>query len=113
SRAARGGARAGAGAWLLRRGAADAPVAAAAAVAPLRLADLGYRCSTGPLVWNRRAADLMGVPEPGTVPVLWGADIDGGVVHRDPARDRLRYLRLRAGGTTTLVLGTQAFRVHR
>src|SRR5262249_30358531 len=103
----------GGGAWLLPRRAGDTPVAAAAAAAPLRLADLGYRCSTGPLVWNRRAADLTPTPGPGTVPVLWGADIDGGVVHRDPARDRLRYLRLRAGDEPVLVLDTPAILVQR
>lgn len=84
----------GAGPWLLPRRADDAPVAAAAARMPLTLAAAGWRASTGPLVWNRRTADLHARPGQGRRRVLWAADIDGGAVHRDPARDSLRYLDL-------------------
>lgn len=83
------------GPWLLPRRADDAPVAAAAANMPLTLADAGWRVSTGPLVWNRRRQDLHTMPGAGRFPVLWAADIDGGRLHRDSARDRLRYLRTR------------------
>lgn len=83
--------------WLLPRRANDAPVAAAAAAQPLRLADVGYRCSTGPLVWNRRSDDLSAKWTSKSARVIWAADIDGGVLHRDKARDKRRYLRLRDG----------------
>jgi adenine-specific DNA-methyltransferase len=85
----------GAGPWLLPRRADDAPVAAAAAAMPLTLAAAGWRVSTGPLVWNRRRADLHTRPGPDRFPVLWAADIDGGRLHRDQVRDGFRYLHTR------------------
>ncbi len=103
----------GNGPWLLPRSADDAPTAAAAVALPLRLVDVGYRCSTGPLVWNRRARDLTPDWEPGTAPVLWAADIDGGTLHRDKARDSLRYLRLREGDEDVLVLSDPAILIQR
>jgi adenine-specific DNA-methyltransferase len=103
----------GAGAWLLPRRADDAPTAASAARLPLRLADVGYRCSTGPLVWNRRQADLSATSAPETVPVVWAADIDGGRLHRDKARDRYRYMRLRGSDASVLVLDRPAVLVQR
>ena len=103
----------GSGPWLLPRRPADAAAAAAAARLPLRLADAGYRCSTGPLVWNRRKADLGSCQVPGAVPVLWAADIDGGRLHRDPARDSLRFLRLHDGDERFLVLSQPAVLVQR
>ena len=68
----------GSGPWLLPRRVDDAPAAAAAANFTLRLADVGYRCSTGPLVWNRRKPDLTSCRVPGSVPILW----DMGCRHR-------------------------------
>lgn len=85
----------GGGPWLLPRRSDDAHVAAAAAAMPLTLGAAGWRVSTGPLVWNRRKEDLSPRSAPGRVPVLWAADIDGGRLHQDPARDQLRYLQLR------------------
>ena len=103
----------GAGPWLLPRRADDAPTAAAAADFPTRLSDVGYRCSTGPLVWNRRRDDLMPDPAPGTTPVLWAADIDGGRVHRDASRDSLRFIRMRAEDRKYLLLSDAAVLVQR
>ncbi|MGN6242959.1 MAG: Eco57I restriction-modification methylase domain-containing protein [Motilibacteraceae bacterium] len=101
--------------WLLPRRADDAPAAGAAAAMPLRLSDLGYRCSTGPLVWNRRAADLSRrVAGGGTyVPVVWAADVDGGRLHRDPARDHYRYLRMRERDEEVLTLKEPSVLVQR
>ncbi|HSV64665.1 MAG TPA: Eco57I restriction-modification methylase domain-containing protein [Mycobacteriales bacterium] len=100
--------------WLLPRRREDAPVAAAAAAMPLTLATAGWKVSTGPLVWNRRRADLSGRPGGGRVPVLWAADMDGGRLHRDPARDALRYLRLRdPADRTVMTLGEPAVLVQR
>jgi adenine-specific DNA-methyltransferase len=103
----------GAGPWLLPRRADDAPTAASAARLPLRLPDVGYRCSTGPLVWNRRTADLSATRSPNAVPVVWAADVDGGRLHRDPARDALRYLRLSGSDEDVLVLDRPAVLVQR
>lgn len=84
-----------AGPWVLPRRADDAPIAAAAAAMPLTLLGAGWSASTGPLVWNRRRLDLAPAPGADRAYVLWAADIDCGVLHRDVARDGLRYLRLR------------------
>jgi adenine-specific DNA-methyltransferase len=84
----------GSGPWLLPRHSADAPAAAAASVMPLTLRSAGWSASTGPLVWNRRRADLAHDLGPDRVRIVWAADLDGGVLHQDPARDDHRYLRL-------------------
>ncbi|WP_371954050.1 Eco57I restriction-modification methylase domain-containing protein [Actinomadura monticuli] len=103
----------GAGPWLLPRRADDAPTGAAAARLPLRLADIGYRCSTGPLVWNRRKDDLTFRALRGATRIIWAADIDGGRLHRDKARDELRYIRLQGTDEKVLVLRSPAVLVQR
>ncbi len=99
--------------WLLPRRADDAPMAAAAIGMRLTLADAGWRVSTGPLVWNRRKSDLSARASSSRVRVLWAADIDGGVVHRDRARDTVRFLTLRGTDSRTLVLDQPAVLVQR
>jgi adenine-specific DNA-methyltransferase len=84
----------GDGPWLLPREACDAATAAAAGRMPLTLERAGWHASTGPLVWNRRKDDLYPRQAKNRVPVLWGADVDGGQVHRDRARDAMRFLAL-------------------
>lgn len=81
--------------WLLPRRSDDATVAAAASAMTETLATLGWRASTGPLVWNRRSTDLHRHWGSTRSYVIWAADLDGGVLHRDPARDSMRYLALR------------------
>ncbi|GAB3470022.1 N-6 DNA methylase [Kineococcus endophyticus] len=84
--------------WLLPRRSDDAAIAAAANALPLTLAEAGWKASTGPLVWNRRAEDLSTTastdPATPSAQVIWAADIDGGTLHRDRARDSLRHLAL-------------------
>jgi adenine-specific DNA-methyltransferase len=82
----------GDGPWLLPRESMDAGAAAAAAKMPLTLFEAGWHASTGPLVWNRRKDDLFPRSGKNRVVILWGADIEGGTVHRDAARDGMRYL---------------------
>lgn len=103
----------GDGPWLLPRHAGDAATAAAAAELPLRLADVGYRCSTGPLVWNRRKADLAPARSRLGVPIVWAADIDGGTVHQDKSRDDRRFMVLQEGDEDVLVLSNPAVLVQR
>jgi adenine-specific DNA-methyltransferase len=103
----------GSGPWLLPRRADDAPTAAAAATFPLRLSDVGYQCSTGPLVWNRRKPDLRSRQVPGSAPIIWAADIDGGRLHRDKVRDDMRFLRLRDNDEQVMVLRQPAILVQR
>ncbi|WP_236063739.1 Eco57I restriction-modification methylase domain-containing protein [Streptomyces poriferorum] len=100
--------------WVLPRRSDDAPIAAAASAMTTSLASLGWRASTGPLVWNRRSNDLY--PAWGTTRshVIWAADIDGGALHRDPARDTMRYLALTAASDQkVMVLDTPAVLVQR
>lgn len=78
--------------WVLPRRSDLAPIAAAAAALPLSIAAAGWAVSTGPLVWNRRKADLHARPAKDRHVVLWAADIDGGMVHRDAARAHMRYM---------------------
>jgi adenine-specific DNA-methyltransferase len=93
--------------WLLPRRADDAPIAAAAAGFTLRLRDLGYTCSTGPLVWNRRTKDLRTRASSRAVKIVWGADIDGGVLHQDKARNSMRYLLTRPDGADDFMVRTK------
>jgi adenine-specific DNA-methyltransferase len=103
----------GNGPWVLPRRADDAHVAAAAAAMPKALGSAGWRVSTGPLVWNRRRSDLGRVRDQDSAPVLWAADLDGGRLHRDPARDDLRWLRLRGNDSAVLLLREPAVLVQR
>lgn len=100
--------------WLLPRRPDDAAAAAAAAAMPHTLASAGWRVSTGPLVWNRRRADLFDRPGPDRHPIVWAADVDGGRLHRDPARDTTRYLAVRTDrDRTTMLLDEPAILVQR
>lgn len=81
--------------WVLPRRSDDAHIAAAAAGMTRSLGEAGWRCSTGPLVWNRRKTDLHAEGSPDRVPVIWAADLDGGTLHRDRQRASLRFLQLR------------------
>ena len=99
--------------WVLPRRADDAHVAAAAATMPLTLASAGWQVSTGPLVWNRRRVDLGPDRRTGSARVIWAADLDGGRLHRDPVRDGLRWLALRASDATVMLLEQPAVLVQR
>ncbi len=80
--------------WVLPRRSDDAAVAAAASVMTESLGSLGYKASTGPLVWNRRSEDLYATWDSERSHVIWAADLDGGTLHQDAARDSMRYLAL-------------------
>lgn len=84
----------GEGVWLLPRRASLASVAAGAAQQPTTLSQLGWKVSTGPLVWNRRKDDLVTHHQPGCARIVWASDFDAGRLSRDPRRDDKRYLRL-------------------
>lgn len=104
----------GAGPWLLPRRSDDAHIAAAAATMPMTLGGAGWRASTGPLVWNRRRPDLYSESAADRVPIIWAADLDGGRLHRDPSRDRHRFIALRDDADArVLSLETPAILVQR
>jgi adenine-specific DNA-methyltransferase len=56
---------------------------------PVRLADWGYRVSTGPLVWNRHKLRLHHTPGKGRIPVVWAEAVtqDGRFVLRATKRN--------------------------
>ncbi|WP_417562906.1 Eco57I restriction-modification methylase domain-containing protein [Microbacterium sp.] len=93
--------------WILPRRSDLAPVAAAAATMPNTLASLGWKVSTGPLVWNRRKDDLSARPASGRHPIVWAADIDGGTVHRDASRASTRYLTIHSERDRKVMLLTE------
>lgn len=99
--------------WVMPRRSDDAHVAAAAARMPTTLAGAGWRVSTGPLVWNRRRDDLHDRPAKGRAQVIWAADLDGGSLHRDRARDRMRWLQLRGSDHEVMLLEEPAVLVQR
>lgn len=104
----------GSGPWLLPRRSNLAATAAAASTLPSTLGGLGWKISTGPLVWNRRREDLGATPGESRVWVVWASDIDGGVLHRDIYRDDKRYLRLSSpGDAKTMKLSEPAILVQR
>ncbi|MGW7645039.1 Eco57I restriction-modification methylase domain-containing protein [Streptomyces bobili] len=100
--------------WVLPRRSDDAPVAAAASAMTESFASLGWHASTGPLVWNRRSTDLYPTWGPSRSHVIWAADLDGGALHRDPARDSMRYMALTAASDPkVMVLDEPAILVQR
>ncbi|MGW2853397.1 Eco57I restriction-modification methylase domain-containing protein [Streptomyces sp. NPDC001215] len=100
--------------WVLPRRSDDAPIAAAASSMEESLASLGWRASTGPLVWNRRSKDLYPSGGANRSHVIWAADLDGGVLHRDAARDTMRFLELTAASDLkVMVLEQPAVLVQR
>jgi adenine-specific DNA-methyltransferase len=100
--------------WLIPREAADAAVAASAAKFPLTLEAAGWHASTGPLVWNRRKADLYKRPSENRTRVLWAADFEEGVIGRHTSRNALRYLATNsAQDDQTMVLTDEAVLVQR
>ncbi|MCP1674288.1 adenine-specific DNA-methyltransferase [Natronocella acetinitrilica] len=65
----------GASPWLLPRTLEQAEILAGATCLPGRLADIGYRVSTGPLVWNRHRVALRAGTESGARPIIWADTI--------------------------------------
>jgi len=57
--------------WLLPRTPRQASLIRQAARAPTRLHHLGYKASTGPLVWNRHKTQLRSRPSRNTFPLIW------------------------------------------
>lgn len=57
--------------WLLPRSCEQARLVKLAARAETRLHHLGYKASTGPLVWNRHKQALRDRSSPNTLPLIW------------------------------------------
>lgn len=63
--------RPGTSPWFVPRAPEHAALLDAARRRGVTLRDLGYRVSTGPLVWNRRRGDLHQAPGPHRFPLVW------------------------------------------
>jgi adenine-specific DNA-methyltransferase len=100
--------------WLLARHTDETPLARTLRTLPSRLADWGYRVSTGPLVWNRHKPQLIDRPEPGSVPLIWAESVtsDGRFVLRCERRNHKPFLRL-APGDDWLVVRTPCVLLQR
>jgi len=57
--------------WLIPRSPEQALLVTRLTGMPTRLHDLGYKASTGPLVWNRHKKQLCSSARPGTYPLIW------------------------------------------
>lgn len=66
---------------------------------PNRLADLGYKVATGPLVWNRHKDQLCNGKERDTYPLIWAESVtsDGSFLFRATKRNHSPYFRTRIG----------------
>jgi adenine-specific DNA-methyltransferase len=80
---------------------------------PQTLRSVGWRVSTGPLVWNRRRADLGPCRPRNGAPVLWAADLDGGQLHRDPSKGHVRWLALQGSDIEVMLLEGPAVLIQR
>ena len=85
--------------WLIPRRPAQARLIDQLARLPSRLADWGYKVSTGPLVWNRHKSQLRRFPEPGCAPIVWAEAIagPGRFVFRADKRNHEPYFKLLDG----------------
>ena len=64
--------------WLMPRSPAHCELVRKADELPYRLADYGYKVSTGPLVWNRHKRSLRNRPAKGRYPLVWAESVRTG-----------------------------------
>jgi len=82
--------------WFLPRTRAQAALAEVAASLPTRLENLGYRASTGPLVWNRVKGQLQARPSKDSYPLIWAEAVHPNVFSFDyRARADKRFVRVK------------------
>lgn len=91
--------------WVVPRHSNEAEFAAGLRRMPKRLADWGYRVSTGPLVWNRHKPQLRDALGKRTVPLIWAECVtgDGRFVFRSQKRNHKPYFRIRDADEWLLV----------
>ena len=79
--------------WIIPRTAAQSRLVGRIDALPHRLADYGYRVSTGPLVWNRHKRNLRDRPGKGRYPLLWAESVrpDGVFQFRAQRRNHQPY----------------------
>lgn len=91
--------------WLLPREPGRAHLIEAAAAMKGRLADWGYRVSTGPLVWNRHKGQLRDRPSKGALPLIWAEAVagDGRFMFRAERRNHAPYFKPQPGDEWLIV----------
>jgi adenine-specific DNA-methyltransferase len=91
--------------WLIPRDDRQADLIERLRHMPHRLADYGYKVSTGPLVWNRHKPQLHVHAVAGSVPILWAECItsDGRFQHRTEKKNHKPYLKLKKGQEWLLI----------
>lgn len=82
--------------WILPRAGSETALARRMRILPSRLADWGYKVSTGPLVWNRYKGQLRTRRSKGCVPIVWAESVsaDGTFALRSARRNHLPYFLL-------------------
>ncbi len=85
--------------WMLPRSTEQVALVAAAGHTRLRLSDLGYGVSTGPLVWNRHKSQLTDRDGPGCHPLVWAEAVspDGRFRYQALKKNHEPYFRVRRG----------------
>ena len=82
--------------WIIPRNADQRRTVGRAVDLPTRLETIGYRVSTGPLVWNRHKDQMRRDPEAGAYPLVWAEAVrPGGFRFAYRTRDA-RYVAVRA-----------------
>jgi len=91
--------------WLVPREFEHGALIARVERMPSRLNDLGYRVSTGPLVWNRFKDQLRRQKSKDVHPLIWAEAVtaDGRFVFRADRRNHEPYFRLKAGDDWLLI----------
>ena len=91
--------------WIIPRSKASASLVRRLKTTPHRLADWGYKVSTGPLVWNRLKDRLRDRPEKGTVPLIWAEAVspDGVFAFRALRRNHAPYFAVRSEDDSVIV----------
>ena len=79
--------------WLVPRAKAHSKLVRGVQRMPHRLADYGYKVSTGPLVWNRHKPSLRDRPGKGRYPLIWAESVrsDGTFEFRAQKRNHKPY----------------------
>ncbi|MYE52083.1 MAG: hypothetical protein F4X81_11520 [Gammaproteobacteria bacterium] len=79
--------------WLMPRTEAQGALLSRVGASPYRLADYGYKVSTGPLVWNRHKTSLQEQPGDGRYPLVWAESVrsDGRFEFRAAKRNHKPY----------------------
>jgi adenine-specific DNA-methyltransferase len=83
--------------WILPRSVKDMSLSERIRISPHRLADWGYKVSTGPLVWNRHKDQLRDKLAKNCVPLIWAESVtpDGHFLFRCEKRNHKPYFFLR------------------